>query len=326
MSRSAEALRLVFFCAIVLAGAAFLIRPLRAKKEHFDTATFKRIETRAPDFVFIGDSLLGYSIEPALLEHAIGGRKVELLWHGGAASAAWYLYLKNFVVAAGVHPRRVFIFIHDAVLTDPRFRTSGKYAQQLQRLCRADDPLFRELTKPTRERLWWLPRFVAMLFPADSNRAHYQEKADRLIRRLVARNRNAARELETNANQLFDVANVRADEPVVTSEEEKPFESVVTTSFLPPIVALARDNNFPITFVRPKKRPGADAEVDSKPPMQAYYASLRRYLAPTGCDLADLTSDETITADMFVDSVHIAAPARARYTMHFAEVLADHFQ
>jgi hypothetical protein len=326
MTRRAEALRLVFFCGIVLLGAVLLVRPFTAKTERFDASTLKRIQARQPDFVFIGDSLLGYSIEPAVLEQAIGGRKIELLWHGGAASAAWYLYLKNFVVGAGVHPRRLFIFIHDTALTDPRFRTTGKYAQELQRLCRSDEPLFRELTKPTRQQLWWFPRLVATLFPADSNRAHYQEKADRLFRRLVARNRNAARELETRANQTFDVANVRADEPVVTAEGEKPFENIVGTSFLPPILALARDSNLPITFVRPKKRPGADAEFDAKPVVRAYYSALRQYLSPTGCDLVDLTNDQAITADMFADSVHIAAPARGRYTKHFAEILTDHFR
>lgn len=326
MSQRTKAVRLVLFCAIVLASAALLVRPFTAKTERFDSALLKRIQARRPDFVLIGDSLLGYSIEPAVLEQSIGEKKVELLWHGGAASAAWYLYLKNFVVGAGVHPRRVFIFIHDGVLTDARFRTTGKYAQQLQRLCRKEEPLLRELTKPTRQQRWWLPRLVATVFTADSNRAHYQEKLDRLIRRAVARNRNAARELEAKANQTFDVANVRADEPVVTTEQEKPFDSVVGTSFLPPILALARDNNFLITFVRPKKRPGPDAEFDAKPTMQAYYSALRDYLAPSGCDIVDLTNDPAITSDMFVDSVHIAAPARSRYTTHFAEILADHFR
>ena len=326
MRKRAEALRLVSFCGAILIGAVLLVRPFTAKKERFDTARFKQVQMRQPDFVLIGDSLLGYSIEPAVLEESVAHRKVELLWHGGAASAAWYLYLKNFVVGAGVHPRRVFIFIHDAVLTDPQFRTTGKYAQQLQRLCRADEPLFRELTKADDRHLWWFPRLVAMLFPADNNRAHYQQKVDGWVRRIVAGKRIAARRLETDANQIFDVANLRADEPIVTTEEEKPFDSVVAKSFLPPILALAQDHQFPITFVRPKKRPGPDAEFDAKPAMQAYYLALQQYLAPTGCDLVDLTNDPAITADMFADSVHIGAASRTIFTKHFAEVLADHFQ
>jgi hypothetical protein len=326
MGRRADAFRLVFFCAIVVLGAAMLVRPFTAKKEGFDAATFKRVQANQPEFVFIGDSLLGYSIDPAVLEKALLGRKVELLWHGGAASAAWYLYLKNFVVEAGVHPRRVIIFVHDAVLTDPQFRTTGKYAQELQRLCRSDEPLFRELTKASDKQLWWLPRLAMLLFPADANRAHYQEKADRFVRRLVARDRNAARQLESTANQAFDVANLRADAPIVTTEEQKPFDQVVDKSFLPPILALARDHNLQITFVRPKKRPGPDAEFDAKPAMQNYYSALRRYLGRSGCDLVDLTSDPVVTAEMFADSVHIAAPARPAYTQHFAELLADHFR
>lgn len=326
MSRRAEALRLILFCAIVLLGAAVLVRPFTAKKERFDSETFKRIQATQPEFVFIGDSLLGYSIDAPLLETILGGRKIEVLWHGGAASAAWYLYLKNFVVGAGIHPRRVFIFIHDAVLTDPQFRTTGKYAQQLQRLCRSDEPLFRELTKADEQQLWWLPRVAAVLFPADSNRAHYQQKVDSWMRRVAARSRTAARQLEAEANQAFDVANIRADEPIVTAQDEKPFDLVVARSFLPAMLGLARENKFPITFVRPKKRPGPDAEFDSKAAMQQYYSDLHRYLTGTGCDLVDLTNDPAVTANMFADSVHIAPSARPAYTRRFAELLADHLQ
>src|SRR5947209_18691498 len=104
-----EALWLLLFCVVVVAGAALLARPFRAKREPFDRALVAHLRARQPDFVLIGDSLLGYSVDPATLESALSGKRVELLWHGGAASAAWFLYLKNFVAGSGIQPRRVFI-------------------------------------------------------------------------------------------------------------------------------------------------------------------------------------------------------------------------
>ena len=58
-------------------------------------------------------------------------RDVELLWNGGAASAAWYLLLKNYVVASGIHPRLVCIFFRERMLTDATFRTTPTYRRFL---------------------------------------------------------------------------------------------------------------------------------------------------------------------------------------------------
>ncbi len=318
-----ETLRLLLFCAIVIAAAAVVVRPFAAKNESFDVARFARIQQRQPDFVFVGDSLLGYSVDQPTLESELHGRKAELLWHGGAASAAWYLYLKNFVAGAGVHPRRVFMFIHDDVLTDPQFRTTGKYAQSLQRLARGDEPLVRQLTEENRERRWWLARLIFALFPADKNRAHYQQKIDGWVRRAVAIHRRAARQLEREANDVFDLPNVRPDQPIVTTEERKPFDVAVERSFLPHILEIAHAGGYPISFVRPKKRPGPYANFDDTAAMQAYYGALRKYVEARGCDLVDLTHDPAITADMFSDAVHIGPWATRAFTKHLVEQLGE---
>jgi hypothetical protein len=321
-----ESLRLILFCALVLLGASLAVRPFVAKKESFDQTTFASMRERNPEFVLIGDSLLGYSIDPALLQAQAGTAKVEVLWYPGAASAAWYLYLKNFIAAAGVHPRGVFIFIHDDVVTDPQFRTTGKYVQGLQRLRRDDEPLVRRLIKEDRNARWWLPRWVAVLFPADENRAHYQQKLDSWVRRAVTWHRKAARQLEADANATFDVSNVRADQPIVTTEERKPFDAAIDGSFLPHMIALARDGHYPLSFVRPKKRSGPYADFDDSEPMKQYYARLGSYLAANGCELIDFTHDPFVTSDMFSDAVHIGPWAKAAFTKHFAERLADRFR
>ncbi|MFL6584556.1 MAG: hypothetical protein ACJ8KU_08570 [Chthoniobacterales bacterium] len=325
MRRRGEIGSLLLFCAVTLVAAALLVRPFRAKREAFDKASFARLQQRQPEFVLIGDSLLGYSIDQATLESALDGRHVEVLWHGGAASAAWFLYLKNFVNGAGLHPRRVFIFVHDDVLTNPRFRTTGKYLQALQRLMTKNEPVLEQLAGVEKEK-WWLQRWIAVLFSADENRAHYQEKVDARVRRLIAIKSDSARQLERDANAIFDIPKLRSDQPIVTSEGHKPFGQAVGESFLPHILALARAGHYPLSFVRPRKRPGPYADYDTREEMRAYYADLQAYLEADGCELIDLTRDPAITPDMFADSVHIGPWATVRFTRHFEEELAGRFR
>lgn len=320
-----ETIRLVAFCAIALAGSAIATLPFVAKKARFDNARFNHIRARQPEFVLIGDSLLGYSIDQNVLEQEIGGRKTEILWHGGAASAAWYLYLKNFVAGAGVHPRRVFLFIHDDVLTDPEFRTTGKHAVLLQALRREREPLVDRLTDdPSRK--WWLRRLVSKLYPADANRLHYQQKIDAWMRRLVTLNRKRARALEANANAVFDVPKLRTDQPIVAPETRRSFDEALASSFLPHIIEIARAGGYAITFVRPKKREGPYADFDDTPAMKQYYGALKAYLQKNGCELFDMTHDPAITSDMFSDNSHIGPWATTAFTKHFAAELADRFR
>lgn len=320
-----EVYRLTFFVVAAIVGAAILVRPFTAVHEQFDKALLQRLQERQPDFVFIGDSMLGYSIDPKRLED-LTGKKIEVLWYGGAASAAWYLYLKNFVAGGGLHPRRIFIFTHDEVLTEPRFRTTGKYAQQLQWLVRGNEPVFTKLTSPHASRISWLRRAISYLFPADENRAHYQEKIERLVRMLVAGKRDAARDLAARTNATFNVANLRADQPMITAEESKPFETTVGRSFLPHLIAVARDAGYRLCFVRATKRPGVAADLDDTPEKRAYYKALEAYLQTHGCEFIDLTHDPAITAEMFSDAFHIGPSGQPGFTRHFAELAADKLQ
>ena len=101
--------RLTIFVAAVLLLPALVAHLLPARRD-FDPEPIARLRNKQPDVVLIGDSILGSSIDPRLFAEKSGARHVELFWNGGAASAAWYLLLKNYVVASEVHPRLVCIF------------------------------------------------------------------------------------------------------------------------------------------------------------------------------------------------------------------------
>lgn len=327
--RQAHGVRyLVLFCLIVLGTGSLAAHLFGRGKASFDADRLATLRARQPEFVLIGDSMLGCAIDPATLEQSLGGRKVAVLWHGGASSAAWYLYLKNVVAAAGIHPRRVFIWIRDDVLSKPEYRTSGKYMQQLERLMVGDEPVFRRLARVKPGPLGWLEHGIDRVFPGQDSRLHYQEKIDSLVRRLVGRRRKVAQKLKYKANAVFSIRNTRGDQPILTDDEgeRRAFDPSPEASFLPHIVALAHKRGFRLCFVRPKKRPGPYADFDDSPEMKAYYASLGAYLASNGCELVDLTHDPAVTADMFSDAVHIRPSAMPAFTRHFAEQLADKFR
>ena len=80
-----------------------------------------------PGYVVIGDSMAGTRIEAPLLAK-LTGQSIAPVLQAGTGSAFWYLALKNWVIASGVHPRCTFIFFRDTNLTDALFRAEGRSA------------------------------------------------------------------------------------------------------------------------------------------------------------------------------------------------------
>src|SRR6185295_14643237 len=120
-----EKSRLWLFMALVIILPALLNRVLPGKG-HFNSKPIEQLKSKQPDLVLIGDSMLDSRVDADLLGQKLGG-PVALIWNGGAASAWWYLVLKNYVLAADVHPKVVCFFFRDRLLTDAAFRTTGTY-------------------------------------------------------------------------------------------------------------------------------------------------------------------------------------------------------
>src|SRR5262245_36328887 len=105
---------------VTVFGTPALVRDTEsAGRQPFDTRPLDELRAQPPDYVFFGDSMLYTRIAPARLSALLGGRRVRLFATGGSGSALWYLQLRNYVVASGSHPERVFIFFRDRDLTEP---------------------------------------------------------------------------------------------------------------------------------------------------------------------------------------------------------------
>jgi hypothetical protein len=78
-------------------------------RQPFEPAPIADLAGMNPGYVIIGDSMAGTRIDPKRLSE-LTHQPIAPLLHAGSGSAWWYLVLKNWVIASGVHPRCVFIF------------------------------------------------------------------------------------------------------------------------------------------------------------------------------------------------------------------------
>src|SRR6476620_8503028 len=82
------------------------------ERNPFDASRVEALRRMQPAFVVIGDSMAGSRVDPAVFTR-VSGETVAPLLYAGSGPAWWYLVLKNWVVASGIHPKAVFVFFRD---------------------------------------------------------------------------------------------------------------------------------------------------------------------------------------------------------------------
>jgi len=315
----------IFVAAVVLLPA--LISHLIPARRDFDPKPISRLRHRQPEVVLIGDSVLGGSIDPSLFAKMTGMRDVELLWNGGAASAAWYLLLKNYVVASGIHPRLVCIFFRERMLTDATFRTTPTYRRFLESIRHEKEPVYRDILQDeeaNEESV--LGRFIDWLYPLNSRRHVQAEKISRLAFRIAAGGSRIG-PLRRRVNETFDVAKLR-DEVMDESTElsgakAEEFNPDPRHSFLPHLIAAAKQAGIPLCFVRQKRYPLPDGTTPQSESLRRYIARLRAWLESEGCTLIDLTNDSEPDQSMYnkPGDDHMRPAAKEKMTEIYARKL-----
>ena len=315
----------IFVAAVVLLPA--LISHLIPARRDFDPKPISHLRHRQPEVVLIGDSVLGGSIDPSLFAKMTGMHDVELLWNGGAASAAWYLLLKNYVVASGIHPRLVCIFFRERMLTDATFRTTPTYRRYLESIRHEKEPVYNDILQDekTKEESAF-GRFIDWLYPLNSRRHVQAEKISRLAFRIAAGGSRIG-PLRRRVNETFDVAKLR-DEVMDESTElsgakAEEFNPDPRHSFLPHMVATAKQAGIPLCFVRQKRYPLPDGTTPQSESLRRYIVQLRAWLEREGCTLIDLTNDLEPDQSMYNKSGddHMRRAAKEKMTEIYARKL-----
>lgn len=324
MAKSVKAL--LFFALGVLLVPMALNHWLPTKRP-FNRQPLERLRADHPSIILIGDSLVHAAIDPQLLEKELGDGKVDMIWRGGAASAAWYLSLKNYVVASGVHPRWCCIFFTYDLLTNAAFRTTATYRAFLESLTHSEDPIIRQVLGGEAKQDTLLQRVVSWIYPLNDRRHHYQEKVSRLAYRVEAMAGPRVKGLPRRVNEIFDVARLRQETLPQTAEAAAARPLIFTAdpnqNFLPHMVSTARQAGIPLCFVRVRPNPGPQNQFRESEELRSYVAKLRTWIERQGCHFIDVTGNTKLTPDMYLrpDDDHIGPWAKEKATKIYAEEL-----
>jgi hypothetical protein len=312
----------IFILAVLLLPA--LVSHLIPIRRDFDSRPIAHLRKQQPEIVLIGDSVLGGSIDPVLFAREVGAREVALLWNGGAASAAWYLLLKNYVVAAGIHPQLVCIFFRERMLTDASFRTTPTYRRFLESIRREREPVYEEVLHRDTQEESALGRIINWLYPLNTRRHVNEEKISRFAFRIAAGSERIG-PLRRQVNQIFDPVKLREeimDESAqVSAEPAEEFSADPRGNFLPHIVATAKEVGLPLCFVREKRYPLPDGTTPQSEEIRRYTADLARWVESQGCLFIDLTNNPKPDQSMYTKpgDDHIRREAKAAATKIYAD-------
>ena len=325
-SKRSEIVRLVIFIACFLGLPALISQfiPLRA---HFDKRPIARLRAQKPDIIILSDSMVDNGIDPKLLGHLLGDCRVELLWYGGASSASWFFQLKNYVAAAGIHPRLVCIFFRDRMLTDPRFRTEGTYRAKLESAMHENEPAYRQVLGTKQPGATFLTRAIEVLYPLDGRRYAFHQYLEETAVRSVADAGLTVPKVRRAVNRTFAVSNLAEgaleEAAGVTHEKVTAFNPDPSASFLPHMVRAANEAGIRLCFVRVKRYPDENGKTPQTPELREYIAALRDWIESQGAYFVDDTEDPARTRDMYLapGDDHMGPWAKERSTELYAREL-----
>lgn len=280
-----------------------------------------------PEWVLVGNSMLGSRIpdEAKLGEEA--GMAAKVIAKGGSQSATWFLILKQIIAASGAKPRWVTVFFRHTDLTWADFRTLGIQAEAIAQMDGPAQPEWREVLGDGARPAFTNRVETALkdLFPSNylnfEDRRGVQTRSFRLTRFGTRTNSTERRD---ELNERFSLSHLRHDlrsdtalaDAAADGDDQddasydlgpKVFDPSPKASFLPHMVALAREKGIRLHFHRVKRKPrGASVQNEW---LLHYMADLGQWLARNNCVLTDETSEPALTRDMYADGDHLSSNA-----------------
>ena len=301
------------------------------KKTAFERKHLRKLKELRPRHVFLGNSMLYTRLNEKLLNEEVSSGPSQLIASGGAASSSLYLMLKNYVVASNIHPARVTVFFRDRMLTQPHFRTHGKYQRIIQSYSHANEPVLQQILSRTPPgALARLGASVERWLPDKRWRASVEQPIEDFSTWLSSRwdPRNGTKRRMKRINKLFKVENLRSDPTDdvsrTTPDSGEAFQNALSGSFLPPFVKLAKQHHVPLLFVRVKRRRVAEGRPDTNK-LRTYLEGLQSYLQEHQIPFKDLTKTNWNAAALYGSGDHIAKKHRDAYTKHFIRHVPEAF-
>jgi hypothetical protein len=286
----------------------------------FDAVPIGQLQTLNPGYVVIGDSMAGSRIEPKLFGQLTGERIAPLL-QPGTGSAWWYLALKNWVIASGIHPRCTFLFFRDTNLTNALFRLDEPFRWSIDRVAHdREDEVNAVIASRDGGGLYRVRAAVDRAYEASATRTWLEPAVNTWPARLLLPYRRPRIAFMERLNERFGLSHLRPMEAAdmqAAEDRDADFDRFVGRSFLPLMLRDARQAGLRLCFVRVQRRPSG-----GRPPLQSaalrrYVAALQAYLEANGALFHDDTGDPLQTIDLYADGDHLSHEGRRRYTAIF---------
>ena len=352
---SREACAVVGTCLVILVPAAALTA--RASKEPLAHPEWNAaLKSKDPDWVFVGNSMMPCRIDQARLKALTGG-EAHVLRLPGTRTAAWYLALKNHVVASGVKPKATFLFFRDHWLTLPSLKASGQRSL-LEGLSPGDvfdEPLIDELAfgeaafqRGASDALQWafptmswhselhhLPSAYAVNWTLAQSEWFSGESATdprgkRAMELRGALNDRFALERlkgqEDLSGEPINLGMGAGERTLMDADASFDFDSMNSKSFLPEFVRMAGEHDLNLVLVRLRRRPTVDNHPEHDERLDRYLEDLARWLKEKRVPYYDLTEEAGLTLDWYGQGDHIAPSHTTRYTELFHKRLKSTFE
>jgi hypothetical protein len=296
------------------------------ERHAFEAVRVSDLARMNPAFVIIGDSMAGSRIDPDLLGQ-LTGRLIAPLEFAGSGPAFWYLALKNWVIASGIHPRCVFVFFRDTNLTDVLFRIDSFWSRDTAAHDREEE--LNAIVARRRGTAFYRVRSgFDRLYRAADARQWLEPVVDGWPARVLVPYRRQRTAFLNAVNDRFELAHLRpmdAADMQAAEDRDADFDGLLDKSVLPLMLRDAHQAGLTISFIRVQRRPVNGALPYQSPALLRYLGKLRRYLEANGALYRDDYGDPNETLDMYKDGDHLTLEGRRRYTEAFAARLRQRF-
>jgi len=282
------------------------------------------INAQHPQDILLGNSIIVNGIDDELFQ-AITERKTLQMAFNGAASAYYYLILKNIIATADAMPEYVLLFFIDNWLTKPDLMVNGNPFLQIMDEVAGDHETVL-LRKAYLNQLNPLVVFLDSHFMLFGERLTIREKIDARIKYPLSDWFMDCGKacLDANLDKAFFYDNMlpAPDTNKIFHDEwsgrEWDFNARLTESFLPDLLEISRQKEIRLVFVREKNSRFMDLQAES-PAMRHYFQDLAAYLHRENIPLLDFSHDPTLSVELFRDRMHFVPAARPIFTRLVAE-------
>ena len=267
------------------------------------------LERSQAEVVVIGSSICRKGFDPEIFtadNHLTTLKACE----NGAASAWWYLYVKNVLGKTEHRPKTAIILFRDHFLTDPDFRIGGPYAKQLRALSEANEERLASSSSA-----WdWVPQEAQAWL-----QTRLLRRSAGLLR--VHRDKHERAPWEVFSEERMHPEWISATQ--LASEDTKEasaldFDARLRDSYLPEILNCLEARGIQPIFVRMKRRQNLDSCPES-PELQNYIVKLENYLDSRHARLIDFSADARIALEHFGPGDHLNRKGQRLFSHCLAE-------